>query len=64
MIKTHQATTLCTPEPHPTPCLSGANLLPVQSTDLFKGQKTLVIEHNGACYRLQSTKLGKLILTK
>jgi hemin uptake protein HemP len=37
---------------------------PVQSTDLFKGQKSVVIEHNGASYRLQTTKLGKLILTK
>ena len=36
----------------------------VQSTDLLKGQKTLAIEHNGAVYRLQATKLGKLILTK
>lgn len=36
----------------------------VQSTALFKGQKTVVIEHNGTRYRLQSTKLGKLILTK
>jgi hemin uptake protein HemP len=64
MTKTHLPATLCTPEPQPTRGLSRANLLPVQSTDLFKGQKTLVIEHNGACYRLQSTKLGKLILTK
>lgn len=36
----------------------------VHSTDLFKGQKSVVIEHNGAVYRLQETKLGKLILTK
>ena len=36
----------------------------VQSADLLKGQKTLAIEHNGAVYRLQATKLGKLILTK
>ena len=37
---------------------------PVYSSDLFKGQKTVVIEHNGTFYRLHSTKLGKLILTK
>jgi len=36
----------------------------VHSTDLFKGQKSVVIEHNGCVYRLQTTKLGKLILTK
>lgn len=37
---------------------------PVHSADLFKGQKSVVIEHNGEKYRLQSTRLGKLILTK
>ena len=36
----------------------------LQSQCLFKGEKSVVIEHNGARYRLQSTKLGKLILTK
>lgn len=36
----------------------------VQSADLLKGQKSVVIHHNGASYRLQATKLGKLILTK
>ena len=56
------------PQPHPgrsNPADSavGASAA-VQSTDLFKGQKSVVIEHNGASYRLQTTKLGKLILTK
>ena len=37
---------------------------PLQSSDLFRGQKFVVIEHNGTPYRLQTTKLGKLILTK
>ena len=36
----------------------------VRSTDLLKGQKAVAIEHNGLVYRLQTTKLGKLILTK
>jgi hemin uptake protein HemP len=36
----------------------------VQSTDLFKGQKSILIEHNGHNYRLQMTRQGKLILTK
>ena len=36
----------------------------VQSADLLKGQKSVVIQHNGASYRLHATKLGKLILTK
>ena len=36
----------------------------LESTDLLRGQKTVEIKHNGAVYRLQATKLGKLILTK
>ena len=36
----------------------------VESTELLKGNKTVGILHNGSLYRLQATKLGKLILTK
>lgn len=36
----------------------------VESTDLLRGEKTVEISHNGATYRLQATRLGKLILTK
>ncbi|GKT17616.1 hemin uptake protein HemP [Acidovorax sp. SUPP2522] len=36
----------------------------VDSRELLKGQKTVAICHNGLVYRLQATKLGKLILTK
>lgn len=36
----------------------------VQSAELLQGQKTIGIMHNGSLYRLQATKLGKLILTK
>ena len=36
----------------------------VNSHDLLQGQKTIAIHHNGAVYRLQATRLGKLILTK
>ncbi len=36
----------------------------VDSTDLLRGQKTVEISHNGLTYRLQATRLGKLILTK
>lgn len=36
----------------------------VQSSALFKGQRSIDIAHNGAIYRLQSTRQGKLILTK
>lgn len=38
--------------------------LSVESTQLLRGKKSISIVHNGAIYRLQSTKLGKLILTK
>jgi hemin uptake protein HemP len=52
-----------TPTPPPTP---DAKKTPttVKSVDLFQGQKTIDIEHKGTIYRLQTTKLGKLILTK
>jgi hemin uptake protein HemP len=36
----------------------------IESVDLLKGGKTLGILHNGSIYRLQTTRLGKLILTK
>lgn len=36
----------------------------MDSNELLKGQKAVTIVHNGAIYRLQATKLGKLILTK
>ena len=36
----------------------------VNSTELLRGQKSVEISHNGATYRLQATRQGKLILTK
>lgn len=36
----------------------------VESHALLQGQKAVTIHHNGALYRLQATRLGKLILTK
>lgn len=36
----------------------------VNSDLLLRGNKSVAIVHNGAIYRLQATKLGKLILTK
>lgn len=36
----------------------------LDSATLLRGNKTVAIVHNGATYRLQATKLGKLILTK
>ncbi|WP_455556751.1 hemin uptake protein HemP [Comamonas sp.] len=45
---------------------SGSTLqeISVDSQWLLRGQKSIAIVHNGATYRLQATKLGKLILTK
>ena len=37
---------------------------PLPSAQLLRGQSVVEIEHNGAIYRLQTTRLGKLILTK
>ncbi|MFE1573387.1 hemin uptake protein HemP [Comamonas odontotermitis] len=36
----------------------------LESSELLQGAKAVSILHNGAIYRLQATKLGKLILTK
>ncbi|MGP1628621.1 MAG: hemin uptake protein HemP [Giesbergeria sp.] len=35
-----------------------------QSTDLLQGNKRVHIAHNGGVYQLQTTRQGKLILTK
>ncbi|MBD9531079.1 hemin uptake protein HemP [Comamonas sp. CMM01] len=52
---------------------SSTSILPVaaspahmqlDSAELLQGQKAVTIVHNGSTYRLQATKLGKLILTK
>jgi hemin uptake protein HemP len=45
---------------HPDGAVAGA----VDSSALLQGQKAVAISHNGSVYRLQATKLGKLILTK
>ena len=36
----------------------------VHSQDLLQGHKSVTISHNGTLYRLQATRMGKLILTK
>ena len=43
---------------------SGAPAGGVDSTELLRGKKAVAIHHNGLTYRLQATRLGKLILTK
>lgn len=42
----------------------GSNCCCVDSAEILRGQKTVEISHNGSTYRLQATRLGKLILTK
>jgi hemin uptake protein HemP len=37
---------------------------PLDSTTLLRGGRSVEIRHNGEVYRLQATRLGKLILTK
>jgi hemin uptake protein HemP len=36
----------------------------VSSEHLLQGHRAIEISHNGVLYRLQATRLGKLILTK
>jgi len=45
------------------PCVEAVTAA-VDSSALLQGQKAVAISHNGSVYRLQATKLGKLILTK
>ena len=44
--------------------MQGADAVSLDSRNLLQGQKVVTIAHNGSVYRLQATKLGKLILTK
>ena len=46
------------------PARSDAGQSSLSSTDILRGQKTVAINHNGLTYKLQATRLGKLILTK
>jgi len=49
----------------PSVGLLGAGMsAPVRSASLLQGKKSVPIEHDGVIYRLQLTRMGKLILTK
>jgi hemin uptake protein HemP len=51
--------------PSATPCAPAPARPPLlASEDLFQGRRVVDIAHNGEVYRLQATRLGKLILTK
>ena len=60
------------PQPHaPSPSQAPdsrpqaqARPAPLSSEDLLRGARLVEITHNGEVYRLQATRLGKLILTK
>ncbi len=46
------------------PPVGGTELPVLPSAALLRGQKAVAIDHNGSLYRLQTTRQGKLILTK
>jgi hemin uptake protein HemP len=46
------------------PDAEASRLPPVPSEQLLQGRRLVEISHNGEVYRLQATRLGKLILTK
>ncbi|MES2909788.1 MAG: hemin uptake protein HemP [Pseudomonadota bacterium] len=51
-------------QPDAPTCMAAAPQPCVSSNDILRGQKAVEITHNGSTYRLQATRLGKLILTK
>jgi hemin uptake protein HemP len=51
--------------PHePAPVAEETRPPPLPSEVLLRGRRVVEIAHNGEVYRLQATRLGKLILTK
>jgi hemin uptake protein HemP len=51
--------------PHSADALPDTRHSPrVRSEQLLQGRRMVEITHNGEVYRLQATRLGKLILTK
>lgn len=52
------------PEHVQRPVVSATELPVLPSAALLRGQKAVAIDHNGLLYRLQTTRQGKLILTK
>ncbi len=57
------------PQEAPTPPAAAATgpakpQVVLDSSELLRGARLVEIRHNGEVYRLQATRLGKLILTK
>jgi hemin uptake protein HemP len=50
--------------PAPLPPVRSEARAPLPSEQLLQGRRVVEIAHNGEVYRLQATRLGKLILTK
>jgi hemin uptake protein HemP len=50
--------------PEPKPEAGSIPPLVRRSEDLFQGRTEVLIEHNGAVYKLRITAAGRLILTK
>jgi len=50
--------------PPPAPQRPPADARQLDSRSLFGAARELLIQHNGALYRLRMTRAGKLILTK
>jgi hemin uptake protein HemP len=48
----------------PPPGMEADRPAPIPSEQLLLGRRLVEIVHNGEIYRLQATRLGKLILTK
>jgi hemin uptake protein HemP len=53
-----------TPLPSARPLPHQEQIQVIQSKDLLDGRSAVAIEHNGQRYCLQTTRAGKLILTK
>ena len=52
------------PAPAPVPPEPARPQVVLESSELLRGARLVEIRHNGEVYRLQATRLGKLILTK
>lgn len=52
------------PPPRQLPSAPSPVTASIRSEQLLQGNKQVEIVHNGAVYRLQATRQGKLILTK
>ena len=65
LFQQHTPDTHGTADSHGIAASAGLDAGPfLSSNDLLQGRKTVAIAHNGFVYRLQATRLGKLILTK